>query len=108
MNTKEDVPNTGNGVPLDNVPPPLSQEEFADIVAEFRKRGLPVILYVFNGPESVMASRYIEGVGPRQLGAIAMELDEWSRFTTRNMIAALMMKKSGVARVGSSAPPNFK
>lgn len=97
---------SGNGASTDGVVPPLSDEEFAEIVARFNKRGLPVILYVFTGPESINASRLLQNPGPRQMAAVATELDEWSRVITRGTIAAI--QGGGVAKPAILLPKDLK
>lgn len=97
---------SGNGASSDGIVPPLSDEEFAEIVAQFNKRGLPVILYVFAGPDSLSASRLLQNPGPRQMAAAATELDEWSRVITRQAIAAL--QGGGVVKPSIILPKNLK
>ncbi len=99
-------PKGGNGQSTDGIVPPLSDEEFAEIVAQFNKRGLPVILYVFTGPDSISASRLLQNPGPRQMAAVATELDEWSRVITRGTIAA--MQGGGVVKPTLILPKNLK
>jgi len=95
--TKE--PNGGNGAPTPTeIPEPLSSEEFQEIRERFGKRGLPVILYVFAGPDLVKASRLMQGVGSRQIAAVATELDEWSRAKTRIEIATAQQSGPTVAK----------
>ena len=81
-------PEGGNGHSLDGIVPPLSDEEFAEIEAQLKKRGLPVILYVFTGPDSISASRLILGAKSRQMAATATELDEWARVMLRGELAS--------------------
>lgn len=98
-----------NGAPanMPNLPPPLSNEEAAEIVDQFNKRGLPVILFVFNGPESTSATRIVNA-NYRQMAAAATELDEWSRIIFKQQLAAMQAQAPKVARAGILTPSDLK
>lgn len=102
------TPVDGNGPTQNFVPPPMSDDEFAEIVAQFKKRGLPLILYVFNGQDSIRASRLIQDAGPRQIAAVATELDEWARSMTRSSLAAMFQQRPKVAKAGILTPDDLK
>lgn len=105
MSNKREKPTEGNGAPTPiEETAPLSPEEFQEIRERFAKRGLPVILYVFQGPDSIKASRLLQDVGSRQMAAIATELDEWTRVRTRMELAAMQAAGPAVAKGGILVP----
>lgn len=97
----------GNGAPLTPAVPPLSQEEFAEMVVQFQKRGLPTILYVFGGPDSTTTNRIVDA-NYRQMAAAAAELDEWSRGIFRGQLANMQSKTPALARTGIVLPKNLR
>ena len=99
----------GNGTPTNNpnLVPPLSVEEFADIVGQFKKRGLPVILYVFNGTDFLDSNRILDA-NKHQMSAVATELDEWSRVLARQHIASLQKQMPSLAQAGPILPKDLK
>jgi hypothetical protein len=99
MSKKREQPKGGNGAPtpIEGVEP-LSPEEFQEIRERFAKRGLPVILYVFQGADSIKASRLLQDIGSRQMAAIATELDEWARTKTRLELAIMQAAGPAVAK----------
>ena len=105
MSNKREKPKGGNGAPTPiEEAEPLSSEEFQEIRERFAKRGLPVILYVFQGQDSVKASRLLQDVGARQIAAIATELDEWARVRTRMELAAMQASGPAVVKSGILVP----
>ena len=101
----------GNGAPKigDNLVPPLSVEEFAEMIAAFKKRGLPVILYVFQGNSSTDAHRLVFNTHYRQMGAVSSELAEWARMGANQNIAASMQQGgSGILKPGVILPKDLK
>ena len=98
----------GNGAPIGPAVPPLSQEEYGELLEQFKKRGLPVILYIFNGPESVSANRIMHEANYRQMAAVATELDEWARIIFRKKIAAMEANSPKLAQAGIITPEELR
>lgn len=108
MSKKRSSVEGGNGASLVAVPPPMTTEEFANMVGEFRKRGLPVILYVFNGPESINANRLLQDVHFRQMAAVSHELSEWARVGENQHIAQVSQGGGGLAKPGLILPKDLR
>lgn len=99
----------GNGAPkIDNFIPPLSTEEFAEMVGAIKKRGLPVILYVFQDTSSIDANRLLFNAHYRQMGAVASELAEWARVGANQNIAATSGGGGGLQKPSIILPKDLR
>jgi hypothetical protein len=78
----------------------LTLQEIGELL---KSLGRPVIFYVFAGDNSSIYSSIVNGVTAPQLGAVAMELDEWARGMMRANLAK--QQQAGVAQARVAVPP---
>ncbi|MGH9158182.1 MAG: hypothetical protein ACRD1K_20630 [Acidimicrobiales bacterium] len=93
--------------PAEPVSSQFTEEHWQALTEQLRTLGLPMIVYIFAGENSVAAHRLILETTARQMAAVSQELDEWSRLMVRSQLQAQMGQPPPIARPTIAVPGKF-